>query len=55
MPDKIVRSKMLRISNMKFTEDSDSVDENEELMKQGTDGEYYQLKNNIIYEKVLMV
>lgn len=53
MPNKMIRSKMLRPSNSKFIEDSDnSVDENEELMKQGMDGDYYELKNNIRYEKV---
>jgi len=56
MPNKLIRSKMLRPSILKYVEDSDnSVDENEELMKQGMDGDYYALRNNIRYERVQLL
>lgn len=56
MPNKLIRSKMLRPSILKYVEDSDnSVDENEELMKQGMDGDYYAFRNNIRYDRVQLL
>lgn len=46
LPDKIIRSKMLEPSNGRIVEDSDeSIDGENELLKQNSDADFYDIAN----------